>query len=112
MKKIVFFAFKGEQMCFMHVLINALDLHEKGVEAKIVMEGEAVKLIKELEESGNKLYQKAKDLNIFDSVCKACSAKMGVLEYNETCGIPLNGDLLGHPPMYDYIKEGFEIITL
>lgn len=112
MKKIAFFAFKGEQMCFMHILLNALDLHEKGIEAKIIMEGEAVKLIKELEESNNKIYQKAKDLNLFDCICKACSAKMGVLEYNETCGIPLNGDLQGHPAMYDYIKEGFEIITL
>lgn len=112
MKKVAFFAFKGEQMCFMHILLNALDLHEKGIEAKIIMEGEAVKLIKELEESNNKLYKKAKELNLFDCICKACSAKMGVLEYNEACGIPLNGDLQGHPAMYDYIKEGFEIITL
>ncbi len=112
MRKIAFFAFKGQQMCFMHILLNALDLQEKGIETKIIMEGEAVKLIKELEESNNKLYKKAKDLNLFDCVCKACSAKMGVLEYNETCGIPLNGDLQGHPAMHDYIKEGFEIITL
>lgn len=112
MKKVVFFAFKGEEMCFMHLLLNALDLNEKGIEAKIVMEGEAVKLIQVLEESNNKLYQKAKDLNLFDSICKACSAKMGVLEYNQTCGIPMNGELQGHPPMVDYIKAGFEIITL
>ncbi|MEY8304443.1 cytoplasmic protein [Anaerosalibacter bizertensis] len=112
MKKVAFFAFNGEQMCFMHLLLNAVDMHEKGMEVKIVMEGKAVKLIKELEESNNKMYKKAKELNLFDSVCKACSAKMGVLEYNENCGIPLNGDLNGHPPMYPYISEGYEIITL
>lgn len=112
MKKVVFFAFKGEEMCFMHLLLNVLDLHEKGIEAKIVMEGEAVKLIQILEEGNNKLYQKVKDLNLFDSICKACSAKMGVLEYNQTCGIPMNGELQGHPPMFDYIKDGFEVITL
>ncbi len=112
MKKVVFFAFKGEKMCFMHILLNALDLHEKGVETKIVMEGEAVKLIKVLEEANNKLYLKAKELNLFDSICKACSAQMGVLEYNENCGIPLNGEMQGHPPMSDYVKDGFEIITL
>ena len=112
MKKVVFFAFKGEEMCFVHILLNAIDLHEKGIETKIVMEGEAVKLIQVLEESNNKLYQKAKSLHLFDWICKACSAKLGVLEYNQTCGIPLNGDLQGHPPMYNYIKEGFEIITL
>ena len=47
MKKTAFFAFKGEKMCFMHVLINAIDLQEKGMNAKIIVEGEAVKLIKD-----------------------------------------------------------------
>lgn len=112
MKKIAFFPFKGEKMCFMHVLINALDLHEKGVDTKIIVEGEAVKLIKVLEEEENKLYLKVKGLGLFDSICKACSAQMGVLEYNETSGIPIKGNANGHPAMYDYIADGYEIITL
>lgn len=112
MKKIVFFAFNGEKMCFMHLLLNAVDMHKKGMKVKIVMEGKAVKLIKELEESNNKMYKKARELNLFDSICKACSAQMGVLEYNEKTGIPMSGELNGHPPMYPYINEGYEIITL
>ncbi len=112
MKKVAFFPFMGEKMCFMHVLINALDLHEKGVETKIIVEGEAVKLIKVLEEEDHKLYKKVKDVGLFDSICKACSAQMGVLEFNETTGIPIKGNANGHPAMYDYISEGFEIITL
>lgn len=112
MKKIAFFPFKGEKMCFMHILINALDLHEKGVETKIIVEGEAVKLIKVLEEENHKLYKKVKEEGLFDSICKACSAQMGVLEFNETTGIPIKGNANGHPAMYDYISQGFEIITL
>lgn len=112
MKKIAFFPFNGEKMCFMHVLINALDLHEKGVDTKIIVEGSAVKLIKVLEEEENKTYLKAKELGLFDSICKACSAQMGVLEYNETVGIPIKGNANGHPAMYDYIDDGYEIITL
>ena len=112
MTKIAFFPFRGDKLCFNHVLLNALDLHEKGVETKIIMEGEAVKLIKVLEEEENKLYLKVKELGLFDSICKACSAKMGVLEYNENCGIPIKGNLQGHPAMYDYIKDGYEIVTL
>lgn len=112
MKKIAFFPFKGEKMCFMHILINALDLHEKGVETKIVVEGEAVKLIRVLEEEDHKLYKKVKEKGLFDSICKACSAQMGVLEYNESTGIPIKGNANGHPAMYDYISEGYEIITL
>ena len=112
MKKVAFFAFRGEQMCFMHVLLNAIDMHEKGMEVKIIMEGEAVKLIRELESTKNKIYRKARKLNLFDCICKACSAKMGVLEYNEKSGIPMNGELNGHPAMYKFIEKGYEIITL
>lgn len=112
MRKVAFFAFKGEEMCFAHLLLNVIDLHEKGVPATIIMEGEAVKLIKPLEESNNPLYKKAKDLGLFDCICKACSAKLGVLEYNETVGIPIKGNLQGHPAMHDYLNDGYEIITL
>lgn len=99
-------------MCFMHVLINAVDYHEKDVDVKIIVEGEAVKLIKVLEEEENKLYLKTKELGLFDSICKACSAQMGVLEYNETVGIPIKGNANGHPAMNDYTSQGYDIITL
>ncbi len=112
MKKIAFFPFKGEKMCFMHVLINALDIHEKGGDAIIIVEGEAVKLIQVLEEEKNKMYLKVKELGLFDSICRACSAQMGVLEYNEKSGIPLKGNAMGHPAMDDYLTLGYEIITL
>ena len=112
MDRYVYFAFKGDTMCFMHVLLNAMDMSEKGIEARIVMEGEAVKLIRELDESGNPLYVKAKNMGLFDCICRACSAKMGVLEYNTDCGIPLSGEMSGHPPMEAYLRKGYQIITL
>ncbi len=37
-------------MCFVHVLLNALDLVESGQEAKIIFEGESVKLPQVFEE--------------------------------------------------------------
>lgn len=112
MKKIAFFPFNGDKMCFMHVLINADDMHQKGMDTIIVVEGEAVKLIKVLEEEENKLYLKVKEEGLFDSICKACSAQMGVLEYNEKTGIPIKGNANGHPAMHDYLEDGYEIITL
>lgn len=110
--KFVYFAFKGEAMCFMHILLNALDMKEKGYEAKIVIEGEAVVLPKKMIESGHPLFKKAMDRGVIDCICKACSAKMGVLEYNETCGIQLKGSMAGHPAMSEYTEAGYSIITL
>ncbi len=112
MKKYVFFAFKGEAMCFMHVLLNTLDMVSKGLDARIVIEGEAVVLVKQMIESENPLFKKAMEMGLIDSICKACSAKMGVIEYNLTCGIPLSGDMSGHPAMAKYIKDGYRVITL
>ncbi len=111
-KKLVFFAFQGEEMCFMHILLNAIDMYEKGIETRIVIEGKATALVKNLIESDNKLFKKAMDLNIIGSICEACSRQMGVLEYNEATGLPINGDLMGHPPMEPYIKAGYEIVAL
>jgi hypothetical protein len=45
MKKFALFVFNGDPMCFIHVLLNAIDMSEKGYEAKIVVEGAATKLI-------------------------------------------------------------------
>ena len=48
MKKIAIFVFNGDPMCFIHVLLNALDMHQKGYDVKIVIEGAAVKLFRRL----------------------------------------------------------------
>lgn len=113
MKKVAFFAFKGEKMCFTHILFNAIDMHKKDIDVKIVIEGMATKLIPELIEEENPLFKEAQELELIDSVCYACANQMGVLEFveNET-DLTLNKDLLGHPPMEPYVKAGYEIITL
>jgi hypothetical protein len=49
MKKFALFVFNGDPMCFIHVLLNALDMSDKGYEAKIIIEGAATQLIPELE---------------------------------------------------------------
>jgi hypothetical protein len=35
MSKVAMFVFNGDPMCFIHVLLNALDMHQKGDEVKI-----------------------------------------------------------------------------
>ena len=112
MDKYVYFAFNGNPLCFNHVLLNVLDMNSKGIDAKLVIEGEAVKLVQKFEESKNPLYMMLKEKNLIDSICKACSAKLGVLEYNSTVGIPLKGDMKGHPSMAAFTALGYRIITL
>ncbi len=53
MGKYALFAFNGEAMCFMHVLLNGLNLQAQGQEVKIIIEGAACRLVPELEEAGH-----------------------------------------------------------
>jgi hypothetical protein len=78
MRKMALFVFNGDPMCFIHVLLNALDMKEKTYEVKVIIEGAATKLVPELAKSDNplhKLWEKAKSAGLVDGVCKACSNK-------------------------------------
>jgi hypothetical protein len=108
------YAFNGELMCFVHVLLNALEMKEKGKEAIIVFEGMAVTLVPGLEKPDNpfhQLYQKAKDAGLIEGACRACSSKLGVLDAVQEAGLPLLGDMSGHPSMAAYMDKGYTILT-
>ncbi|MBM9613121.1 DsrE family protein [Desulfobulbus rhabdoformis] len=114
MQKTVFFAFRDNPLCFIHVLLNALDMAEKGMEGKIVLEGEAVTLVPIMAEPGHflhPLYTKAKAQGLIVGACKACSAKLKVTEAVSKEEIALIGELAGHPAMSDFISQGYTILT-
>ena len=114
MKKIVLFVFNGDPMCFIHVLLNALDMKEQGFDGKIVIEGSATKLLLELTKPDNPLHQlweKVKEAGLVDGVCKACANKMGVLDAAKAQDLNLLHEMSGHPSMARYRDEGFEVIT-
>ncbi len=114
MKRVALFAFNGELMCFVHVLLNALDMKERGYEVKLVIEGSATKLVIELAKKDNpmhNLYISIKEAGLIDGVCKACSSKMGVLDAVKAEGLKLLDEMKGHPSMARYHEEGFQIIT-
>ncbi len=113
-KKVVLVAFNGEPMCFVHVLLNALDMSERGYEVKIVIEGSATKTAVELdnpEKPFGKLYLQVKEKGLIDCACQACSSQMGVLEKIREQGLALCDDMKGHPGLARYMEEGYRVIT-
>jgi hypothetical protein len=114
MRKIVLFVFNGDPICFIHVLLNAIDFAEKGYEVKTVVEGSATALLPELAKAGHplhRLWEKAKDMNVIEGVCKACAHKMGTTQSVLDQGLPLLDDMSGHPSMSAFRETGWEIIT-
>jgi len=107
-------AFQGEAMCFAHVLLNALDHQSKGHEVAVIVEGAACKLIVELADPGKpfaKLYAEVRDKGLIKAVCKACASKMGSIEAAQEQGLPIDGEMSGHPSLAKWQEEGWQIIT-
>ena len=114
MEKLALFAFNGDALCFIHVLLNAIDMKENGHEVKIIMEGSATRLVPEMAQEGNPLfplYQKAKEQSLIDGACKACSAKMKVAEAVANEGVPFLDEMSGHPSIGRYLKAGYEVLV-
>lgn len=113
-KRIALFAFTGDATCFVHVMLNALDLRERGYEVKVVIEGAATKLVKELPGADpplGTLYQRIRDEGLLDCVCQACAHKMTSLEEARTQGLGLCNQMSGHPAVGRYIEDGYTVIT-
>jgi hypothetical protein len=113
-EKYALVAFNGDPMCFIHVILNALDMHSKGHDVKVIVEGSACKLAGEFENKENPFYSKYNELKekeLIDCFCKACSNKMGSLKVVENIGFPTCDEMMGHPSMAKYINQGFQIIT-
>ncbi|MHA1292099.1 MAG: DsrE family protein [Promethearchaeota archaeon] len=108
------FAFNGDPMCFAHVILNALDLREKGNQVKVIIDGAATKLALEFENEKNpfyKLYTRLKESKLVDCFCKACSDKMGTLQKVKDLGFSICSEMMGHPRMAKYIELGYSILT-
>lgn len=113
-RKFALFAFRGDPMCSIHVFLNALDMANKGFEVKIILEGEAVKLVPELYDEGSalhNLYQRSLEKGLVEGICKACSQKFGTYELAMQKGLKSLEDMANHAGMARFLKEGYEIIT-
>ena len=114
MEKVALFVFRGDSICFIHVLLNSLDMHKKKYEVKIILEGEATKLVPELIDDKKplkKLWKEVIETGLVEGVCKACASKMGTIKDAEKQNLKLLGDMNGHPSISQYMDKGFRIIT-
>ena len=114
MKKIALFVFNGDPVCFIHVLLNGLDMKAKGMDSRIIVEGAATALLPNLaaeQDPLHKLWEKAKSQDLVDGVCQGCAQKTGTADEAVNQGLALLADMSGHPSMAAYIEKGFEVIS-
>lgn len=113
-KKVAIFAFDGEPGCFVHALLNTLDMHERGYEVRLVIEGSATRLVRELadERPFAKLYERCREAGLIECVCRACAAKMESLSAAEEQRLTLCGEMSGHPSIARFLEAGYEVVVM
>ncbi len=114
MKKYAMFVFNGDPMCFIHVLLNALDMHARKETVQVIIEGSATKLVPDLDGEDHPLHglwEKVKAAGLVAGVCNACAGKTGSLDAAKAQGLAPLGEMSGHPSMARFRNEGYELIT-
>ncbi|QQE77696.1 DsrE family protein [Alicyclobacillus sp. SO9] len=99
-----------------HALLYAIELHDAGIEVKIVFDGAGVKSLAALaantEKPSHQLYLKVKDLGLVAGVCEFCSTMMGVEEPVLQTGLPRLNEINGHPSIAAFVKDGYTPIVM
>lgn len=114
MKKVALFVFNGDPMCFIHVLLNALEMKAKAYDCRVVVEGAATQLIPALgtdDHPLHTLWEKTLAADLVAGACKACAQKMGSLDAAREQGLNLLDEMNGHPSMAGFRDQGYDIIT-
>ena len=115
MKKVVVFAFSGDPACFDHAMLNAMDMKDRGYDVKVVIEGDATKLLSLLRNETKPyadVYRRFRDSGLIDGVCRACATRNGVIPVVIEQNLKLADDMAGHPAMATYMEQGYEVVTL
>ncbi|MEO0080507.1 MAG: DsrE family protein [candidate division WOR-3 bacterium] len=114
MRRFALFAFSSEPAVFAHVLLNALDLKERGNEVRVIVEADATKQVSLLRNETKpfaNLWRRAKEAGLIDCVCQACAQKNTVVPAVKEQGLALCGEMNGHPSIGRYLEQGYEVMV-
>jgi hypothetical protein len=115
MRKLAVFAFSGDPATFAHAMLNAMDMKDRGYDVKLVVEGDATKLLSLLRNETKPfadVYRRCRGSGLIDCVCRACATRNGVVPVVIEQNLRFGDDMAGHPAMAAYLEQGYEIVTL
>jgi hypothetical protein len=99
------------------VLLNSLDMARKGMEGKIVLEGESVSLVPLMADPAHflhPLYLQVKEQGLILGACRACSHKLNVADADGTRGHPSDRRVVrssGHVGFYRERLQSTHLLT-
>ncbi len=119
-RKLLFLLFTGEQCRINHAFMYAIDLHKKGYDVKIIIEGSATQCLGRLAEGGKfpELFREAHDLGLIAGACKTASGGCSTSDKNRNVAdiaaerrVKMLSDMNGHAGIESFVKEGYEALV-
>jgi hypothetical protein len=104
-----------------HAFRYALDLHRKGIVARIVLEGIATGSLRELDDPASDfapLFREAAGLGLVAGACRAACGgcrsddpNRSVIGIAEAHGVPLLDGAEGHASLEPFVREGYQVLV-
>jgi predicted peroxiredoxin len=120
-RKLLFVLFAEDVCRQLHTFMYALDLHRKGYQAKVIVEGMATRLLADLEKAPPRLQKavaEAKAAGLIAGACLQASTGCGspedrdVVDAIKARGVAFLSDLDNHAGIEPFLREGFEVIAI
>lgn len=98
-----------------HALLLSKQLHQSGIEVKLIFDGAGTAWITALSDPEHRLhglFNEVKGLGLVGGVCQYCSGRYSDPALAEKQGLALLGEADGHPDIAYLIQEGYQLLTL
>jgi predicted peroxiredoxin len=120
-RKLLFVVFAEDVCRQLHAFLYALDLHSKGYQTRIIVEGMATRLLADLQRAPLRLQKAvndAKEAGLIAGAClQACSGcgsseDRNIVEAIKTQGVVFLKDMENHAGIEPFVSEGYEVIAI
>jgi hypothetical protein len=120
-RKILFVLFAEDVCRQLHAFLYARDLHRKGYQTKVIIEGMATRLLADLDKAPPLLRQAVADAKAAGLIAGACqqastgcgsAADRNIVDAIRVQGVDLLSDLDNHAGIEPFLREGYEVIAI
>jgi predicted peroxiredoxin len=120
-RKILFVIFAEDVCRQLHAFLYATDLHRKGYQIRIIVEGMATRLLADLEQAPpqlQKAFAEAKAAGLLAGACLQAASGCGSAEDRnivaaiEARGVGFLSDLDNHAGIEPFLREGYEVVAI
>jgi hypothetical protein len=118
-RKLLFLVFTDEPCKQTHAFLYALDLHKKGYDVRLIVEGHATRSFAKLDDPSctfAKVFAEANGLGIVAGACKTASRGCGSQDSSvektvSAQSVALLDDMDGHAGIEPFIRDGYEVLV-